>query len=207
MSLRFYYAPRSCALASHIVLEHVGARYEAIKLDFAQKQQQSPEYLAVNPKGRVPALVTDRGLITETPAILFYLAQTNPDYCLAPLDDAFALAQLQSVTSWFCSTVHVAQAHFSRGYRWADDASAQAAMKAKVPQNMTECFNAIENGMLRGPWMMGEDFTIADPYLFTVAGWLAGDGVDIAQFPRVAEHAERMRELPAVRKVMPLHGL
>lgn len=207
MSLRFYFAPRSCALASHIVLEHVGASYEAIKLDFAQKQQQSPEYLAVNPKGRVPALVTDRGVITETPAILFYLAQTNPDYCLAPLDDAFALAELQSVTSWFCSTVHVAQAHFSRGYRWADDAQAQAAMKAKVPQNMTECFNAIENGMLRGPWMMGEDFTIADPYLFTVAGWLAGDGVDIAQFPRVAEHAERMRELPAVRKVMPLHGL
>ena len=132
MKLRLYYGPRSCALASHIVLEHVGADYEAVKLDLAAKQQQSPEYLAINPKGRVPALVTDRGVITETPAILLYLAQTFPDYYLAPLDDAFALAQLQSVTNWFCSTVHINQAHFSRGYRWADDAAAQAAMKAKA---------------------------------------------------------------------------
>ena len=207
MKLRFYYGPRSCALASHIVLEHVGADFEAVKLDLAQKQQQSPEYLAINPKGRVPALVTDRGVITETPAILLYLAQTFPDYCLAPLDDAFALAQLQSVTNWLCSTVHIAQAPFSRGSRWADDAASQAAMKAKAPQNMIDCFDWIERELLRGPWMMGEDFTIADPYLFTVGGWLAGDGVDIARFPRVAEHCQRMRELPAVQKVLPLHGL
>ena len=207
MKLRFYYGPRSCALASHIVLEHVGADFEAVKLDLAQKQQQSPEYLAINPKGRVPALVTDRGVITETPAILLYLAQTFPDYCLAPLDDAFAQAQLQSVTNWLCSTVHIAQAHFSRGYRWADDAASHAAMKAKAPQNMIDCFDWIERELLRGPWMMGEDFTIADPYLFTVGGWLAGDGVDIARVPRVAEHCQRMRELPAVQKVLPLHGL
>ena len=207
MTLRFYYSPGSCALASHIVLEHVGADYEAIKLDFGSKQQLSPEYLAINPKGRVPALATDRGVITEPPEILLYLAQTFPDYCLAPLDDAFALAQLQSVTNWLCSTVHIAQAHFSRGYRWADDAASQAAMKAKAPQNMIDCFDWIERELLRGPWMMGEDFTIADPYLFTVGGWLAGDGVDIARFPRVAEHCQRMRELPAVQKVLPLHGL
>ena len=207
MKLRLYYGPRSCALASHIVLEHVGADYEAVKLDLAAKQQQSPEYLAINPKGRVPALVTDRGVITETPAILLYLAQTFPDYYLAPLDDAFALAQLQSVTNWFCSTVHINQAHFSRGYRWADDAAAQAAMKAKAPHNMIDCFDWIERELLRGPWMMGEDFTIADPYLFTIGGWLAGDGVDIARFPCVAEHCQRMRELPAVQRVLPLHGL
>ena len=207
MTLRFYYSPGSCALASHIVLEHVGADYEAIKLDFGSKQQLSPEYLAINPKGRVPALATDRGVITETPAILLYLAQIYPDFYLAPLDDAFALAQLQSVNNWFCSTVHVVQAHFKRAYRWADDLAAQQAMQAKVPQNMIECFDWIERELLRGPWVMGEDFTVADPYLLTMANWLAGDGVDIARFPRVAEHCQRMRELPAVQRVLPLHGL
>lgn len=207
MTLRFYYSPRSCALASHIVLEQVGADYEAIKVDFGAKQQQSPEYLAVNPKGRVPALATDRGVITETPAILIYLAQTHPQAGLAPLDDAYSLAQLQSVNSWFCSTVHVAQAHFSRGYRWADDVGAQQAMKAKAPQNMVDAFDWIERELLLGPWMMGANLTVADPYLFTVCNWLAGDGIDIARFPRVQAHFQRMLALPAVQRVLPLHGL
>ena len=126
MTARFYYSPRSCALASHIVLEHIGADFEAIRLDFQANQQRSAEYLAINAKGRVPALVTERGVITETPAILLYLAQTHPQSGMAPLDDPFALAELQAVNSWFCSTVHVAHAHGTRGARWADDASARA---------------------------------------------------------------------------------
>jgi glutathione S-transferase len=203
---RFYYAPQSCALASHIVLEHAGARYEAVQLDFRAQQQRTAEYLAINPKGRVPALVTARGVITETPALLLYLAQLHPQAGLAPLHDPFALAELQAVNNWFCSTVHVAHAHRPRAYRWADDEAAQAAMRAKVAHNMGECFDWIEGTLLRGPWMMGEAFSIADPYLFTLTGWLAGDGVDIAHYPRVAEHRQRMLQLPAVQRVMPLYG-
>lgn len=206
MKTHFYYAPQSCALASHLVLEHVGADYEAVQVDFGARQQMSPEYLAINPKGRVPALVTERGVITETPAILLYLAQTYPQADLAPLDP-FALAQLQAVTNWFCSTVHVSHAHRRRGSRWTDDAAAQVALKAKVPQNMTGHFEWIERELLRGPWVMGDAFTIADPYLFTLSGWLAGDGVNIGHFPRVAAHYDRVRELPAALRVLPLHGL
>ena len=149
MTARFYYSPRSCALASHIVLEHVGADFEAIRLDFQANQQRSAEYLAINAKGRVPALVTERGVITETPAILLYLAQTHPQSGVAPLDDPFALAELQAVNSWFCSTVHVVHAHGTRGARWADEASALQAMKAKVAQNMTDCVDWIERELLR----------------------------------------------------------
>src|ERR1700748_923825 len=90
---KLYYAPGTCALASHIALEEAGADYKADRLDFKTNQQQSPEYLGINPKGRVPSLVTDRGVITETPAILAYVAQTFPKAKLAPLDDAFAFAQ------------------------------------------------------------------------------------------------------------------
>ena len=207
MTARFYYSPRSCALASHIVLEHVGADFEAIRLDFQANQQRSAEYLAINAKGRVPALVTEHGVITETPAILLYLAQTHPQSGVAPLDDPFALAELQAVNSWFCSTVHVAHAHGTRGARWADEVTALQSMKAKVAQNMTDCFDWIERELLRGPWVMGKDFSVADPYLFTLTIWLMQNGVELARFPRVADHYQRMLALPAVQKIAPLHNL
>ena len=207
MTARFYYSPRSCALASHIVLEHVGADFEAICLDFQANQQRSAEYLAINAKGRVPALVTERGVITETPAILLYLAQTHPQSGVAPLNDPFALAELQAVNSWFCSTVHVAHAHGTRGARWADEAAALQAMKAKVAQNMIDCFDWIERELLRGPWVMGKNFSVADPYLFTLTIWLMQNGVELARFPRLADHYQRMLALPAVQKIAPLHNL
>jgi glutathione S-transferase len=203
--MKFYYAPQTCALAAHIVLEHLGRPYEAVKLDFGRAEQRGPEYLAINPKGRVPALVTERGVLTETPALLLYLAQTHPEAGLAPLDDAFALAQLQAFNIWLCSTVHVNHAHRRRGARWSDDPACQEAMKAKVPQNMRESFDWIERELLRGPWVMGERLSIADPYLFTVTTWLPGDEVAIEEFPRVAAHHARMRELPAVQRALALH--
>lgn len=204
--LELFYARRTCALASHIALEAAGADYKATALDFATAQQRSPEYLAVNPKGRVPALVTERGVLTETPAILLYVAQRFPHAGLAPLDDPFELAVMQAVNSYLCSTVHVAHAHKGRGARWADDESAHESMRRKVAQNMTDCFDLIQRDMLRGPWVMGERFSVADAYLFTITTWLPGDGVPIETFPRVAEHHRRMQDLPPVQRVMALHG-
>ncbi|MCO5147168.1 MAG: glutathione S-transferase family protein [Aquamicrobium sp.] len=196
----FFYAPNTCSLASHIALEEAQAPYEARRVDFTSGEQRAPAYLAVNPKGRVPALVTSRGVLTETPAILAFIAQSFPAAKLAPLDDPFAFAELQAFNSYLCSTVHVAHAHRVRGSRWADDADAHVAMQKKVPENMTACFDLIEKEMLRGPWMMGEAYSIADSYLFTIAGWLEGDGVDIARFPRVHDHFNRMAERPAVKR-------
>jgi glutathione S-transferase len=207
MSMRFYYAPMSCALATHIVLEHIGADYEAEKLNLRENDQNAPGYLAINPKGRVPALVTDQGILTETPALLLYLAQTYPAAKLAPLDDAFALAQMQSINSWFCSTVHVHHAHGARGRRWSDDLDAQKSMKAKVAENMTGAAELIEREILRGSWVMGEQFTVADAYLFTMTSWMAGDGVDMTKFPKLADHFTRMLAISAVQKIAPLHGI
>lgn len=197
-----YYAPLSCAVASHIALETAGAKYEARRLDFRANEQRSPAYLAINPKGRVPALVTDRGVITETPAILAYIAQTHPDANLAPLNDPFLFAQLQSFNSYLCATVHVAHAHRIRGTRWADDESAIASMKRKVPQNMTDCFSLIENEMFAGPFVFGETYTISDIYLYTLSTWLEGDGVDIRQFPKIAEFQSRLNSDPAIVRVL-----
>jgi glutathione S-transferase len=200
--LKLYYAPNTCALASHIALEDAGADYETVRIDFAAAEQRKPEYLAINPKGRVPSLVTDRGILTETPAILVFIAQSFPRAALAPLDDPFALAGIQAFNSYLCSTVHVAHAHRVRGYRWADEPEAIAAMKRKVPQSVGECFGLIEREMLQGPWVMGSTYTICDPYLFTISQWLEADGVDRAKLPKVHGHAERMLARPSVRKAM-----
>lgn len=200
--LKLYASPGACSQATHIALEEAGAEYQAIRVNFAANQQRSPEYLALNPKGRVPALVTPQGTLTETPALLLYVAQTHPAAKLAPTEP-FALARLQSFNAFLCATVHVAHAHRPRASRWADDPGAQKAMQAKVPQNMREAFALIERDYLNGgPWVMGADHTVADPYLFTLAGWLASDGVEIAEFPTVAAHRARMAERPAVRKVL-----
>jgi glutathione S-transferase len=201
--LTLYYAPHTCALATHIVLEEVGASYSAKRIDFASNQQRSPDYLKVNPKGRVPALVTDRGILTETPAMLVYVAQSFPTG-LAPIDDSFLFAQIQSFNSWLCSHLHVAHAHRMRGYRWvdADDTHSIAAMQRKVPQSVGDSFALIEREMLKGPWVMGERYTICDPYLFTLAQWLEADGVEPKTIPRVIDHRRRMSERATVKKAI-----
>ncbi len=199
--IKLYYSPGSCSLASHISLEEAGADYSVERISLADTQQQSPEYLAINPKGRVPAMITPRGVLTENPAILAFIAQSYPKANLAPLDDPFAFAQMQAFNSYLCSTVHVAHAHKGRGTRWADDPAAIAEMKRKVPESVGSCFDLIEKG-LHGPWAVGASFTVADPYLFTLSGWLEGDGLDLSRYPRVMEHRRRMLERPAVRKVM-----
>ncbi len=200
--LKLFYAAGTCALASHIALEEAGAEYAAVRLDFGAGDQRKPEYLKINPKGRVPALITDSGILTETPAILAYIAQVFPKAGLAPLADPFAFARVQAFNSYLCSTAHVNHAHLGRGSRWADDPASLEDMKRKVPKNVGESFALMDSEMVEGPWVMGKSYTICDPYLFTVARWLERDGVDIARFPKIHDQHKRMAERPAVKKVL-----
>jgi glutathione S-transferase len=200
--LTLYYAPNTCALATHIALEDARADYTAVRVDFAKEEQRKADYLAINPKGRVPALATAKGILTETPALLAFVAQSFPAARLAPVEDEFGFAKLQAFNSYICSTVHVAHAHRMRGYRWADDPAAIAEMQRKVPESVTNAFLLIEQEMLEGPWVMGRDYSVCDPYLFTLAQWLELDGVDLARLPRVVEHRSRMAELASVRRAI-----
>ena len=153
--LTLYHTPGTCAFASHIALCDAGAEFQLRHVDFGAGEQRSPEFLAVNPKGRVPALATPRGVLTETPAMLAYIAQTYPAAGLAPADP-FAFAKVQSFNSYLCSTLHVAHAHRMRGHRWADEPGAIAAMRKKVPQSVGECFAYLEEHVFAGPFVMGE---------------------------------------------------
>ena len=203
--LTLYYSPGSCALASHIVLEEVGATYESIRVNFETTEQSKPNYLSINPKGRVPSLVTDRGVLTETPAILVYICQIFPAANLAPLCDPWALAKVQAFNSYLCSTVHVAHAHRGRGNRWASSEASFKDMRQKVSETVENCFDLIENTMISGPWVLGEQYSICDIYLYTIARWLEQDQVDINQFPKVTKHFNQISNRPAVKRTLEDH--
>lgn len=194
-----YTYPGTCAFASHCALEYVNADYELRRPDFQNLLQS--DYVGINPKGRVPALVTDHGTLTETPAILSYIAQTFPAAKLIP-ENPWLLARVQEFNSYLCATVHVAHAHKYRGYRWADKQSSFDDMQMKVPETMSGCFRLIEDSLLRGPWVLGEQFSICDLYLVTIARWLEADQVDIAALPKVIDHRTRVLAHPAVAKAL-----
>lgn len=200
--LKLFTAPGTIGLACEIALEEAGADYEVVRLNFADNAQRQPDYLTLNPKSRVPALVCDQGVITETPAILGYVAQTHPKAGLAPVGDAFAAAQMQALNSYLCSWVHPAAAHRFRGYRWADDPVALKDMARKAPEVFAAAMGVIEGSYLAGPWVLGEVFSISDIYLYVVSSWLPRDGIDMAQFPKIAVHYARVGERAAVTTVL-----
>ncbi len=202
--LTFYYAKNSAAFAPHILLEDVNADYQTVEIDFLNNEQRSDSYLKINPKGRLPSLKTDQGILTETPAILMYIAQTYHSYGLAP-EDPFELAVAQAFNCYIASTVHVAHAHKHRGARWVDDATSLKHMRAKVMQNMTECALFIETSCMQGPWILGNKYSMCDPYLALVTRWLGDDGVDVMQFPKIASHHIAMRERPSMQRVLRIH--
>lgn len=200
--LKFYYAQETCSLAPHIALEDAGAEFSLHRLHVESKEHHASDYIALNPKARVPALVTQYGVLTETPAILAYVAQAFPKARLAPCENPYTFAKVQEFNSFMASTLHVAHAHRMRGHRWVDDADAIRAMQRKVPETVSAAFNYIETTFLPGRFVMGDSYSIADPYLFTFAQWMEADGVDPSQFPKVSAHRERMRVRPTVQKAL-----
>jgi len=200
--LVLYYAPDTCALATHIALKDAGAEYDLRRIEFKKQEQRALDYLAINPKGRVPALACTQGILTETPAMLAYVAQLHPEAHLAPLDDPFAFAQLQAFNSYICSSLHVAHAHRMRGDRWVDDEEAITAMQRKVPVSVGACYAYIEEHEFAGPFVMGESYTIADPYLFTLFQWIEEDGVDPTEFPKIVAHRKMMLQRKPVQTAL-----
>ncbi len=199
--LKLYYSPGTVAVSVAVGLEEAGLAYEPVRVDFANAAQTKPEYLSINPKGRVPTLVTESGTtLTEVGAILDYIATLAPGKGLLP-DDAEDVAHMRGVMYYLASTMHVAHAHKMRGSRWADQQSSFDDMKAKVPETIRACATYIENNALRGDFVLGDRISLADPYLFTVCNWLEGDGVPRADFPKIDGFLNRMEARDSVKAV------
>lgn len=204
--LTLYIAKGTSALAAHILLEEVGAAYQIVEVALAEGAHRQAPFLHTNPKARVPALETPEGVITENPAILTYVAATHPEAGMLP-EGAFARAEADALNAYLCATVHVAFAHKFRGARWADDPAAQDAMAAKVASNLADCASLIEAHYLRGPWALGEQFTLCDAYLALVPRWLTLAGVNLSDYPKLSAHWTSLHARPAAARVIALHGV
>lgn len=201
--MKLYYAPKTISIATAITLHEADVDYSPIRLDFKSGEQTKAEYHKINPKGRVPALITDQGILTETGALLDYIATLAPDADLVPADPYMA-AQMRAVMYYLASTMHVNHAHRVRGIRWADQQSSLDDMTAKASQTMTESARYIEENCLIGPFVMGDQLTVADPYLFMVCTWLEGDGVTVSGFPKIQAFSKMMYARPSVERAISL---
>lgn len=209
--MKLYYSPGACSLAPHIALEEAGGAYELSLVKFAETQQRSPEYLAINPKGRVPALVDDGFVLTEAPAILRYVARRNPGSGLWP-EDARAEARCAEWLAWCSSTVHVTYAHVRRAERYATSEAGQAEVVAKGRESCRDVWGQVEAKLAAAGagWAAGAAYSVADAYVFLFWTWgraqvLAYDMA--ADFPAWTAHARRMGERPAVRRALEQEGV
>ncbi|GJD63052.1 glutathione S-transferase family protein [Methylobacterium frigidaeris] len=208
-TLTLYYSPGACSLAPHIALEETGAAFEAVKVDFATAEQRGGRYLAINQKGRVPALAEGEWVLTENPAILRYIARRHPEAGLWP-EDPREEARCAEWLAWISSTIHPAYAHIRRAERYATDEAAIESVKAKGHETCADLWTMIEVGLSRGGWAAGEHYSVADPYLLVFWHWGRGQvlGYDMArQFPSWTDHARRMAERPAVQRAFAREGL
>ena len=197
--LKLHFAPGTISIAVAIALEEAGVPYEAIKIDFKSAEQTQPDYLSINPKGRVPALTLENGsVLTETGALLDYIADIAPDAGLTP-NDPQAAAHMRATMYYLASTMHVAHAHKMRGTRWARNQSSFDDMTAMVPQTMAACAGYVEAEILQGDFVLGDTFSIADPYLFIVCNWLKGDSVDVSLYPKIQNFMAVMEQRPSVQ--------
>jgi glutathione S-transferase len=211
MTLTLFYSPGACSLASHIALEESGLAFEPRRVDFAKAEQRSPEYLRINPKGRVPALADDGFVVTENPAILRYVARKAPEAWLWP-DDPRADAACAEWCAWCSSGIHVAYAHVRRAERYATSEAGQAEVIEKGRATVREVWEQVERKLAAAgaPWAAGERYSAADPYLLVFWNWGRGAvlGYDMARdFPAWTAHARRMGGRPAVRRALEREGI
>lgn len=199
--MQLYYTPGTISVAVAITLHEAGIPFEPILVDFSKSEQLGAAYQQINPKGRVPALSVPDGLLTETGAILDYVAAMAPQSNLIP-SNPYAAGKMRELMYYLATTAHINHAHKMRGHRWADEQSSWDDMTAKTSANMIENTNHIETHCLAGPFVVGDQFSLADPYLYVLSTWLKGDGVDTTQFPKLTAFRELMATRPSVQAVV-----
>jgi len=203
MTLKLYFAPGASSLAPLIALEEIGVAYQAHRLDLAAGDQHSPDYLRVNPRGRVPTLAVDGEPVTEVLAVLTYLAHAYQHSELLPLADPLKLAHAYEVMSWFASTVHVAFSQIARPERFADDDGVKAALAMPGEARFARTLTDIERlARSPGPWLLGESFSAVDAYALVIWRWAERRSIDTAAYPAWSAKATRALARPSVRRAL-----
>ncbi|WP_342360856.1 glutathione S-transferase family protein [Terrarubrum flagellatum] len=204
MTIKLFYSPGACSLAPHIALEEAGVPFEPVRVDFSKTQQRSPDYLRINPKGRVPALADGDFIVTENPAVLRYIATLAPEKKLWP-DNARDEARCMEWMAWISSGVHVSYAHIRRAERYATGEEAIANVQAKGRETTRDVWQAVEAKLPAEGWSSGDRYSVADAYLYVFWAWGGGQvlGYDMTKdFPKWSALAKRVADRPATQRAL-----
>jgi glutathione S-transferase len=201
--LTLFYAPGACSMASHIVLEESGEKYEAKRMDLAKGEQRTPEYMKIHPLGRVPALRLDDGSpLTENTAILPFLGRRFGLWPTDPVREAKAL----STIGFFASSVHPAHAHIGRPERYTEDKAAFPGLQAMGKKSFHEYLKQID-AMYAGREWLSDRYSALDPYALVFYAWGKKRELPVGELANYTALKERMAKRPAVQRVLADEGV
>ena len=200
--MKLYYSPGACSLSPHIVLNELGLSYTLEKMDFATKKiANGVDYSTINSKGAVPTLELDDGRrLTEGPAIVQYLADLKPDSGLAPRAGSFERYQLMEILNYITSELH-------KGFGPLFNPKISADWKAAVLAGLDKKFDWLTDFLKGKTFLLGNTFTVADAYLFTVLGWSGHVGIDLSKWPVLTAYQARIAQRPKVQQALKEEGL
>ena len=204
--LKLFHSPGACSLVPHVALEEAGTDFEAVRVTLAQGEHLKPEYLAINPHARVPALATNRGTITENIAIVNYIADRFGAAGSVPRGDEFTAAKCNELLGWFSSTVHIGFAQVWRPGRFTRNENLHQPIIDGGRENLIQQFAEIE-GMAGDGWLAGSHFSAADSYALTFFRWGNRIGFDMKNYPKWAALNRRLLDQPSVRRAIEKEGL
>lgn len=202
--MRLYFKPGTCSMSSRIVMIELGLAFDSVKVDTERSVTETGEdYGSVNPRGYVPALeLADGSVLTENPAILQYLVDTQPDSVLAVAQGPFERARQQEWLSFISSELHKAFSPYFRGR------PLEGVEKEQVDAKLARRIGDVERGLSDGRnFILGDSFTVADAYLFVVLNWASFIGFSLGSWPHVTSYVSRMAARPATREAMRQEGL
>lgn len=200
--MKLYYMSAACSQASNIALRDAGLAFELVKVDrHTYKTADGLDFKDVNPKGYVPALRLDSGeVLTENVAVLQYIADRNPGAKLAPVPGTLERYRLMEWLSYINSELH-------KGYSPLFKHDAPPEMKSYVREHLMGRIDFVERALGGRTFLMGEQYTIADPYLFVVLSWSPHINIDLERWPQLKRYVERIRERPNVQAALKAEGL
>lgn len=202
--MKLHYLPGACSLTDHIVLEWIGKPYEAVEVP--RGKLKSPEYLAINPAGAVPALELDGWALTQNSAILHYLAERHPEAGLYGDGSARGRAEVDRWLAFANADVHPSFWPMFGGLAWLQDEAMQEQGKQAARDKLRGLFQRADRQLEGRDWI-ADTRSIADPYLFVVTRWAKATGVDLTGLDNLERHFQRMSADPAVQRVLKAEGL
>jgi glutathione S-transferase len=208
MTIALYYSPGSYSLAPHIALNEIGQPFELRKFATADRANYSAEYLAINPKGRIPALQIDGFVLTENPAILAYLGRRFPSAGLYPADASEAEASCLELLAWSSNTVHIAYAQLLRPERFVPNEQNYPPVKESGRINYERCLADIEKRLQRQEYAVGAQFTVVDPFWLVFYRWGMRSSYDMRnRFPAYTAYTERLCSRSSVQRALTAEGI